>query len=237
MELSVSVGGSGPLLKGTVLPFPRENLAVRSTAIRCVNPGTGQVELYTGPRLRTKHLLVPPSTASRQYQAAVKDSNAMWSEWSPVQNAATAHFVGASTNNVSIGSGSADDLSLEEPAVRFPSLNLGSSRHAIYRTVVSEGFYDEVRRVRWRVNRAAFHCIFTDLDEQESLLLHRFYRALNGPLTPFFFDWTDPDTKEEQRYTVRFRDPGMADELFGFNDASMDFTLVELIGTVDGSAV
>ena len=236
MQLSMTVGGSGPLLKSVVMPFPRENLMVRATAVRCVNPSTGAVEVWTGPRLRTRHLMSLDSDAPRMLQAAVKDANSMWSEWSAPQSVTTGAFVKGATDG-SIGSGSVDDVSLEEPAVRFPMLSLGSGRQAIHRTVVSEGFYDEQRRSRWQVSRAAFNCVFLDLEEEEILLMHRFYQALNGPLTPFWFDWTDPDTGEETRYLVRFRDPALADELFAMERSSMEFTLVELAGVVDGSAV
>jgi hypothetical protein len=237
MQLSVSAGGEGALVKASVIPFPRENLSVRSSAIRVSDPASGQMEVWTGPRLRTQHLISLPSMAHREYRAAVKDDNEMWSEWSGPQSFAMPHFSGTLTQNVSIGSGATTDLALEEPAIRFPLLNLGSSKQEIFRTLASEGFYDEVRRSKWSVKRAAFHCVFSDLDEQETLLLHRFYRALNGPLTPFWFDWTDPDTGVESRYIVRFRDPTLVDELFVVDRSSMEFTLVELVGTVDGSAV
>jgi hypothetical protein len=161
----------------------------------------------------------------------------MWSEWSPAQSLPFGDFSPASTNNVSIGSGANSDLALEEPAVRFPVLNAGSARQDIFRTVVDESFYDEKRQSRWSVKRAAFTCRFTDLDESETLLLHRFYRALNGPLTPFWFDWIDPDTGKEERYIVRFRDPRIADELFAVDRSNLEFTVVELVGRTDPSSL
>jgi hypothetical protein len=236
MQLSVSAGGNGPLVKATVIPFPRENLSVRCTAIQCLDPASGQVLLDTGPRLRTKHLLALDSASSRRYRAAVKDSNDLWSEWSPAQYLSFANLVDAVNNNVSIGSGSSSDLALEEPAVRFPQLNVGSTRQDIFRTVVSESFWDEQRKSRWSVSRAAFTCVFHDLESDETHLLHRFYRALNGPLTPFWFNWIDPDTGKEERYIVRFRDPSLADELFTVDRSNMEFTLVELTGKTDASA-
>ncbi|MGE5610463.1 MAG: hypothetical protein ACM359_14530 [Bacillota bacterium] len=236
MRLTVSVGGNGPLAKATVTPFPRESLSVRATAIQCLDPIGGPALFYTGPRLRTKHLLaLDVAMAVRRCRAAVKDCNGMWSEWSAPQDLSFNDFVPGSTN-VSIGSGAGDDLALEEPAVRFPAFNVGSSRQDIFRTVVDESFWDEKRQCRWSVKRAAFTCTFSDLDESETLLLHRFYRALNGPLTPFWFDWIDPDTGKEERYIVRFRDPSLADELFTVDRSNMEFTVVELVGRTDPSA-
>jgi hypothetical protein len=222
MKLSVGHGGQGPLLKATVTPFPRENLTPRATWVELAN---GRVD--TGPRLRTRHL-VSMDDYNRAVRAAVLDDNGLWSEWSAAQNLSIPKFTYGATNG-SIGSGSSSDLSLEEPAVRFPLLNQGSSKLETYRTVVSDGFYDEQRSSRWSQPRVAFTCVLRDLDQQDVLLLHRFYRALNGPLTPFWFDWTDPDTGKEERYLVRFRDPSLADDLFLVDRSNMEFTLVELV--------
>jgi hypothetical protein len=187
-----------------------------------------RVLIDTGPRLRTRHLLPLAANATARLRAAAQDDNGLWSEWTVPQTTGTAAFAAGGTE-ASIGSGSQSDLSLEEPAVRFPLLNLGSSKMQTYRTVVSEGFYDEQRRSRWKQPRVAFTCVLRDLDEEDVLLLHRFYRALNGPLTPFWFDWIDPDTGQEQRYIVRFRDASLADELFVVDRSNMEFTLVELV--------
>lgn len=237
MQLTVNVGGTGPLVKATVTPFPREGLAVRTTLIECRSTSGGAPLISTGPRLRTRHLLALNTTASRSYRAAVKDCNDLWSEWSAPQTLSFGLFAPAATNNVSIGSGAGNDLALEEPAVRFPALNAGSSRQDIFRTVVAESFWDEQRQSRWSVKRAAFTCVFQDLEPQETLLLHRFYKALNGPLTPFWFDWIDPDSGREERYIVRFRDPTLADELFTVDRSNMEFTVVELAGRTDPSSV
>jgi hypothetical protein len=79
-------------------------------------------------------------------------------------------------------------------------------------------------------------------------MLHRFWRALNGPLTPFLFDWADPTQNPtpslpprlsvpSTRYVVRFRDPTLASKLFAIDRSSMDFVLVEVLDEPEGGDV
>ncbi len=247
--LTVTPGGSAPLLRAVVTPFARENLHCAATVVRGRLATTGAVVQHTGTRLRSTHLLplAPAATGTGnvttpdvQWAAAAKDANGNWSEWSrAVAAPAATEFKTGGTNQVSVGQGllgGADGL-LEEPAVAFPHLSLGSGQGSVGRTLVGEGFYDEVRRRKWTRERSVFHCQFNDLDAGQVAVLHRFFRALNGPYKPFVFHHHDPGATRPGRYVVRFREPEVADELFAVDRSSLGFVLIEVLRNVEGMGV
>lgn len=240
MQLTVSNAGSGPLAFIEVFPAARENSVPLYIAVRTLDSvAAGNPKVRTGNRLRSKHLMVPDSTSNRDYQAAVRDTNGMWSEWSAAKTVATANnSVGAASTNASIGQLSTDssDVSLEEPGIAFPDLQLGSHQGFVNRTILSEGFTDEVRRVKWAKQRAMFHCVFNNLDESQALLISRWYRALNGPWKPFIFHFKDAMGNEdaEREYVVRFSRPDMMAELFDVDRSNIEFDLIEVMGVAEG---
>jgi hypothetical protein len=228
--------GSGQLLRATVNPFPRENLSLRATMVQVRNAAEEEY-MTTGVRLRAKHLIAVNSSVNTKYRAACKDINDVWSEWSQNQNFTLSSFA-TGDNAVSIGSGQSEDLFIEEPALRFPDLSVGSGQIWTHRTLVAGGVGDEQRRSKWPQGRASFHVVLSELDEDQTALLHRFFRCLNGPLTPFWFEYFDPnDGDRPKRYVVRFREPDMTTELFGVTISRADFYLIEVVGASTGGPV
>lgn len=229
-----SATGTGPLARILVAPFVRENVGVRGSVVQCLNSGV--VKVSTGARLRNTHLLVPDSTSSRTYRAGSLDVNGLWSEWSPLATVSIANFSAGATDG-SIGSGSNAGVNIEEPSVYFPDLSVGSGIVDTFRTVVSDGFYEELRRSEWEEGISVFNIVLIDLDEDQVSLLETFYMALNGSFKPFYFIWTDPlsavdDENREQRFIVRFRDTPSS-ELSRVDRSDVRMTLVE-IPTITG---
>jgi hypothetical protein len=141
--------------------------------------------------------------------------------------------VSGAPQEASIGSGADSDLSISSPGIWFPDLSKGSGRMTVRKTLVSDSFADEARVDRWPRGIAAFDIKLDSLDDQQARLIQRFWRALNGPHRPFFFDFVDPrlgtrTTAESQRYIVRFRDAKRADSIFVGRYSEMQFVLVEM---------
>lgn len=229
MIVTATNGGSSQLILATVIPFSRENLSVRGSIVAI--PGSNS----TGARLRLTHLMSVPSGA-QNYIAAAKDMNGCWSEWSST-TALTPGSFSAGSNSASIGSGAANDQWLGEPSINFPDLSIGSGTMKMFRTIVSQSFMDEVRRSKWVRSRAGFKVVFTNLDQIQMERFYSFVKALNGPLRPFYFDFTDHRTQVSTRYVVRFSDPGLVGKLFAMDYSSCSFGLVEVMGTGQGGDV
>lgn len=235
-SLTLSNTTGGQLLKAVITPFPRENLSLRATMLEVRN-NAGDPYLNSGVRLRTSHLIAVNSSINTRYRAAVKDVNDVWSEWSQTQNFTLGTFT-PGVSPASIGSGQNQDLLIEEPALRFPDLSMGSGQIWTHRTIVGGGISDEQRRSKWTTGRATFHVVLSELDEAQTGLLHRFFRCLNGPLTPFWFEYFDPNNDDApRRCVVRFREPDMTTELFGVTLSKAEFYLIELIGASAGGPV
>ena len=200
-----------------------------------VRDGTVE-EISTGVRLRTEHLIAVGTTSSRTYRAAVKDVNDVWTEWSAPITLACANFA-ADDLVASIGSANALDLYIEEPSLRFPDLSLGSGQMWTHRTLVGGSMFDEQRRDKWSTGRSSFAVTLSELEEEQTTLLHRFFRCLNGPLTPFWFEYTDPNDGITERFVVRFRDPDISTDLFGVSLSNIELQLIELIGASAGGDV
>jgi hypothetical protein len=238
------------MAKVSVVPFDRANVGVRGFMVQAMdgNP-TGNIVSSTGFRLGTNGLLVQDVNGLRFYRGAVRDDNGLWTEWSqtlPLNQGPYVGGVGAVEG--SIGSGAAIDNNIQSPGVEFPDLSTGSGKVSVFRTLVSSGFGDEVRTAAWSRMRAVFHCVFTDLDEWQTGMLHRFWRAINGPGAPFFFDYADPSinpnprlpprlTVPSVRYIVRFRDPSIVSKLFAVDRSQMEFVLIELMDEPEGGDV
>lgn len=200
-------------------------MPVRATTVEASVAGTPVFS--TGQRLRTRHLMAV-ETGAHSYRAAAKDHHGMWSEWSdPISFTASAFSAGATQGG--IGSGIGEDILTEEPDVVFPDLSMGTGIISINRTIVSGGFLDEVRRSKWTRKRIAWNVVLSDLDENQVALFHRFYTSLNGPLTPFWFEFEDPITGEVSRHVVRFREPVLSDELHAVDRSNLTFTLVQVV--------
>lgn len=223
--------GTGQLARVVVLPYPRENLSVRATAVQ-VRDNAGVLKVETGPRLRTTHLVAPDATASRKARAAAKDAYGCWTEWGPEVTLTLAAFTPGTTVG-SIASGAATTLTVEEPGVVFPDLSFGSGQVAVHRTAVATGFYDEVRRAKHAVRRYTFRVVVRELMKEQAEKLRQFFQALNGPFKPFLFDYTDPKTGKQTRHAVRFRDDTYSDSLFGVTYAETELNLIELTETSD----
>jgi hypothetical protein len=231
----VGNGSTSPLAVITVVPFAKENAGTLCTAVRADTSG-GAYRQRTGTRLRSRHMMnVTTGTTSVPYRAAAKDLNGLWTEWSdPVSLGTTLMVQG--TNVVSIGQGyvGTDDTGLQEPGAAFPKLSLGSNQGGVRRTLFTSTFYDEARREMVAVKRAAFKCVFNDVDQQQTQCLHRWFRALNGNWKPFTFDYYDPGIGRDFQYVVRFRDPQFTDELFAMDRSRIEFTLIEVSGRIEG---
>jgi hypothetical protein len=226
--VTASPGGSSPLVLVKVTAFVRENLSVRGMRVDAIASGT--VEVSTGFRLGTSGLLALDSTSARSFKAAARDANGLWSEFSGGKSFTGTNYSAGATE-ASIGSGATSDSALQSAGITFPDLSAGSGRMIVRRTMVSKTFTDEVRAARWTGGRAAFHVVLSNLDSDQTSLLHRFWRALNGTRTPFFFDYVDPakgvrTTAAAARYLVRFRDPALAARLFDVSYSELEFYLI-----------
>jgi hypothetical protein len=219
-----------------VTPFPRENLSVRATYVQVRNNAFEEY-MTTGVRLRTEHMVAVNSSLNTRYRAAAKDANDVWSEFSESQSQTLASFATGGSDVASIGSGNNHDLYIEEPSLHFPRLSLGSGQVWTHRTIVGGTLFDEQRRAKWSRPRSSFHVVLSELDGDQAELLHRFFRCLNGPLTPFWFEYTDPNTDRTTKHVVRFRNPEISTELFGVTISRIDCHLVELIGASTGGEV
>jgi hypothetical protein len=237
-SITVTPGGTGKLLKLVVVPFHRANVSPIATTVAGRDADTHFTQ-WTGTRLRSTHLLsVSPNTSvnASGLRAAAKDTNGYWSEWSELYPLPSGSSFSTGINPCSIGQASQDftDLTLEEPAAAFPLLSLKSGQGRVSRTLVSEDFYAEQRRQKWSSTRNVFHVQFDDLEEDQTLLLQRFYRALNGSWKPFTFDFDEPGADRPTQYVVKFRDPDLAADLFIVERSSMSFVLVENLPLVSG---
>jgi hypothetical protein len=228
LSLTLSAAGTGSLARAIIKPFTRENLILRSTIVQVDDAALGTAGISTGARLHTAHLLALPTTASLSYRAAAKDASGVWSEWSAAKAFACPAFSAGATE-ASIGSGASSDLSISEPGIAFPDLSQGSGLATTSRTLVSGGFYDQLRRSKSSKTRASFNVLLKDLDAAQCDLLHRFWQGLGGPLKSFYFDFTDPRTDEEVRYIVRFAEPSIADQLQAVTYSSLQLRLVEVM--------
>lgn len=248
MNLSIVQTGDCPLIRATVNPFVKENLSVRASMVR-VNQGDGSRRILTNARLRMNHLIALDSTSTRKFQAATKDHNGVWSEWTDQLSGSYSNFSdGASVG--SIGSLVGNDFDIEEPGIMFPSLEIGTSRMDVWKTLISEGFTDEERRQMAPDSRAVFSVVLKNVEEEGgnsttvdvASIMHRWFKALNGPWKPFYFDFKDPSREDdviryEKRYAVRFRDPEFAESLFDATKSTFSFTLVEVMDFHQGGAV
>lgn len=217
----------GTLTRITVLPFVRENLPSRATLLKVATTG-GALVAMLGPRLRKTHLFAQDSTSNRKYYGAVKDQNDVWSEYSDGYNYSAVSFVSGSTEG-SIGSGTRTDVLLEEPSLFWPDLNLGSGIIRSWRTIVADDeFRSETRTSKRGCPRVSIRVVLNNLDESQTVLLHKFYRQLNGPFKPFYYEYKDPVTSALTKYIVRFRDPELADDMFAIDRSNMEFNLVEV---------
>lgn len=233
LTLTASAGGSGPLVRAIVAPFVRENVSARGSIVQCMDSGVAKVS--TDARLRMSHLIAPDSTSSRVYRAGAQDTAGLWSEWSSPVTLSASNF-SASTLDGSIGSGATTSLEIEEPSVLFPDLSIGSGIVETHRTLVGEGFADELRRSAWEQGLAVFKVLLIDMDDWQAELLRAFYRDLNGPFRPFYFDWQDPTSGIETRYVVRFReDP--TNDLADIEMSDATLTFVEVAKAAGGGDV
>lgn len=232
MTISTSQPATGQLVSVIVKPYLRENLSPRQFYVRLTNTG-GNLIVASGARLRKTMLLAATTTGNHRVYAAVKDEHGVWSELSPYQTVNISNF-SAGSDAVSIGSGQTNAKMIEEANVLFPSFSMESGKMVVSRTIVTENaFLDRVAKQRFRVTRAAFRIKFEDLDEEETLRLHKFFQQLNGPWRPFYLDFTDPLTNEEKRHVVRFREDTISDEMFDVDRSRMEFTVVELVSHTD----
>lgn len=229
MTIAASQPASGVATVVTVRAFLRENLAVRGYYVReCT--AAGNLEVASGARLRSRMIIATNGTGNRKYYAAAKDIHGVWSELSPVKQFTGSNFVSGSTV-ASVGSGSSRSELVEEANLLFPDFNLTSGQMTITKAIISEGFLDETARQKYEVTRQAFKIVMNNIDEEETLLLHSFFKQVNGPLLPFYFDFPDRITDKVKRYVVRFRDSTLGDELFTVDRSNVSFTLIELVGT------
>jgi hypothetical protein len=225
-ELSASNGGTGRLVEAIVYPQQVENLPARASMVQALL--AGDLVFSTDARLRFRHLMSVDTATALDYRAAARDHNGQWTEWSDeISHSAGVYSPGAT--EASIGSGTSDIVLVEEPDVTFPDLSVGSGLVQVYRTIVSDGFYDEARRNKWVRSRAAFNVVMENLDEDQVARLHRFFEGLNGPLKPFYFDFKDPKTHVTTRHVVRFREGVLNDELFDVDRSDINFTLIECV--------
>jgi hypothetical protein len=222
--LAISNGGAGPLARAKAVPFLRGGIQPVGTVIKCTSGGA--IKVTTGSRLRIANLMVPDSTSSRSYQAGSKCRSGIWSEWSYAVALACANYTAGSAVST-IGSGLDEDIEIEEPAATFPDLSFGTGIIRAYRTLVSGGFVGNSRRPKWAGGRSAFKIVMRLLDSEQSQLLHRWFRALNGAMRPFWFDFEDPNTGDEKRYLVRFRDGSIGDQINVVGYSDLQFNLVE----------
>lgn len=246
-SISATPGGSTALVDVWVRPLQRANLSIRGHRVDCTYGGTshlGTLAASTGFRLGTHGLLSLDTYATARYfRAAVRDCNGLWSEWSTLQSASPAQYsAGDTPSEVSIGSAAQSDMDLQSSGIQFPDLSAGSGQITTRRTLVSKNFNDEVRSARWSRGRAGFHVVLSNLDAGQTALLYRFWRALNGPKTAFFFDYSDPNTgtrttAPSTRYVVRFRDISMASRLFDVTYSEMEFYLIQTQDDSEGGDV
>lgn len=227
MDVAISNAGTGPLTKVLVKPYLRENQHALQTIVRVLS-GSSLIG-STGPRTRRQHLLNLPSAAAYSFVVAAKDEYDVWSE-SRTFAFTPSNFIAGSTQ-ASIGSGTTDIELLESPGIAFPDLSVGSGSTQVLRTVIGSGFFDETRRAQMSKSRTAFRVKLHHMDEIQAQLLQRFYSALNGPMSPFYFSWRSPTSRNVERYLVRFREPSMADELVTTSLYDASFSLIELPGT------
>lgn len=240
MTLTLTNTGTSPLVKLQVQPFVRENLATRACYVR-VDDGSNVFILSSNARLRMNLLLAVNSTSARRYRAATKDHNDVWSELNDYQSLTFSNFSSGSANR-SIGSASSADVEIEEPQVTFPELSIGSGYMYVHRTILDEGFYEESTRSQSADPVMAFTVSLNELDQEQSVLLQRWFKTLNGPFKPFYFDFDDPAREDDviraqTRLVVRFENPQMAEQLFGETYSNFSFTLIEQVKTNVGGAV
>ena len=221
-------GGGAALVMCQVRPFARENCPVRGVWVR--DPS---FSVETGFRLGTRQLL-SDAAATHQFQMAVRDGNGVWTEFSSSRSVDLPTYAPATGTEASIGSGSTVDLAISSPGIWFPDLSKGSGKMRVRKTLVATGaFADETRLDRWPRGVAAFDVKLDSLCDIQARLLQRFWRALNGPQKPFFFDFVDPrigtrTTAPSNRYIVRFRDSKRADSIFTGRYSEMQFVLIEM---------
>jgi len=226
MTLALSNGGTGPLARAVATPFLRGGLTPQATLVKVSAPSGGGRRIVTGARLRQAHLIALDSTGNREYVAGCRDRSGVWSEASNKTTLAVANYGGGAAPST-IGSGVDEDIEIMEPAATFPDLSVGSGIIKTYRTLVDGGFAGNTRRSKWQAPRAAFKVMMRLLDPDQAALLHRWFQALNGPLRPFYFDFTDPNTGVETRYIVRFRDPSIVDRITAPDLSTLEFNLIE----------
>lgn len=226
--LTVSNAGASPLVQVVVKPFLRENQYSRKTSVR-IQTAAGDTICFTGNKLRRQHLLALGSATSVKALVGIKDEYEVWSE-ATLTPALSATNYSAGSTEASIASGTTDTGLLEQPSIAFPDIAVGSGQISVHLTLMGTGFFDETRRAVMNQPRAAFRVKLEDMDEIQQQMLQRFYAALNGPMTPFLFDWMDPLTRTIKQYAVRFRDPSMTDQLVQTTLYDADFTLIELTG-------
>src|SRR5262245_20537502 len=133
MELSLANAGSGPLILALVKPFIRENLDVRATLVKVADGS-----ISTGARLRTQHAFALTATGSTDFVAATKNIFDVWTEYGRTVTITASNFSRSSTQ-VSIGSLSNPFVLVEEPAVQFPDLSIGTGVIRMYKTVMVSG--------------------------------------------------------------------------------------------------
>jgi hypothetical protein len=227
-DMTPSGAGSVPLVRAVVYPFLRENLHARESVVRIDGPGGGGRKVWTGSRLRMWHLLAMDSTDARDFRAGTRDILGTWSEWSGPDQYTFSAFSGGN-NPRSIGSLQNEDALIEESATVFPDLSVGTGIVQVHRTLVSEqAFEDEQRRAQQLDPRAAFTVTIVDVDDTQVAVLQRFVRSVNS-IKPFFFYFTDPQTGDEKKYPVRFRDTSFAEALGRATYSDVQFNLIEMV--------
>lgn len=233
LSLTVTNAGSGPMARVVVAPAITQNLAFAACTVRVRN-GTADVA-GAGVRARTRFLINPGSTSSRDYQAAWRDQNGNWSEWStPAKSLACANFSAGSTER-SLASAAASDQEIEEPGVQLPEWTQGSGQSAEYSTLVTpRSFVDEMRRGKWPLPRTHFSVIFADLSGDEARLLHRLYRCANGPQKPMDVCFIDPATGLSRRFFCRFAEASLGADLQAYDSHSARYNLSEIPAEAEG---
>jgi hypothetical protein len=235
LSLTVSAGGTGRVTQVVVAPPPVAGMPFGGCVVQVLNGTTPTV--HTGVRLRTSHLVSVFSTASRNYKAAWRDLGGNWSEWSAVKALAVGNYA-AGVDHCAIASGVATDLTIEEPGVRFPDLSNDSTQGRTWRTVVTEGaFHDESRRQQWPTARSALQAVSKKVDSDQARLMHRFFKACNGPLKAFELTFSDPVSGTSRRGFYRFAEGTFSDTLVTVDQSDMAWAMVEIMSESDGPTI
>jgi hypothetical protein len=185
--------------------------------------------------------LIPFAGSPTTVRGAARDEFGVWTEWSTATALTVPGTFTPGSIEGSVGSGAVSDILIQSPGIEFPDLSAGSGRMQIRKTYLSKSttWLDEVRNPQWTRGRAAFHVKFEDLDIGQAELIHRLWRATNGPQIPFFFDYVDPSlgtrlTAGATRYLVRFRDASLTSKIFDVTLSSFEFFLVEVMEDPEG---